>query len=221
MGCFGYDTFTNGVNSDETIGWQHTQFIKRFYRFLIVKNFFFIEKNLTSESSSRLLKDWRRRRRRRRRTDRIHSSLFMAITDAQLLSKAPNIALLQWILSAECIRSDIIKQKKNCCWWYRLTLYDYAIHTIILHQFSSPISDDDSWNTREKRFFGHLRRICCYNCGLIIYSEIFSCHKIPFNLLIKKNSLIYCRLPYWYSHISIRKYHLFSMASSLDSMCFQ
>lgn len=111
MGCFGYDTFTNGVNSDETIGWQHTQFIKRFYRFLIVKNFFFIEKNLTSESSSRLLKDWRRRRRRRR-TDRIHSSLFMAITDAQLLSKAPNIALLQWMLSAECIRSDIIKQKK-------------------------------------------------------------------------------------------------------------
>lgn len=189
MGCFGYDTFTNGVNSDETIGWQHTQFIKRFYRFLIVKNFFFIEKNLTSESSSRLLKDWRRRRRRRR-TDRIHSSLFMAITDAQLLSKAPNIALLQWMLSAECIRSDIIKQKKIVAGGIDWLLSDYAIHTIILHQFSSPISDDDSWNTREKRFFGHLRRICCYNCGLIIYSEIFSCHKIPFNLLIKILSYI-------------------------------
>ena len=44
MECFGYDTFINGVNSNETIGWQHTQFIKRFYRFLIVKNFFFKEK---------------------------------------------------------------------------------------------------------------------------------------------------------------------------------
>lgn len=58
----------------------------------------------------------------------------MAITNAQLLSKAPNIALLQWMLSAECKRSDIIKQKKMVGGIDWILTYDNAIHTIILHQ---------------------------------------------------------------------------------------
>lgn len=140
MPCFGHIVSATPSSARRSLGGAKKQrsFIKRFHqlRYCILK---FFERFLSKQKA---------------RTDR--RELFFTY-NAQLLSRAPNIALSQWTLSAKTF--DAISLREKNCWrwkkkfwrgWTPISGY------CVLH---TAISGNDSWKMGMKeKFFRLLRR---------------------------------------------------------------